>query len=473
MHPVSRPTALHNHIGGWPQGSPDFQTLTMTRISDAWPNPHQSLQDLEPDHVHRITLAVSFLQSHLQGIRAFASSLHPQQRLCNIDTDRFTWGQSFTVFEVVFDDGLSWILRLGMCSDDEYYNTTAQLERKILNEAAALHLVRERTTIPVPAIIAYSPVTSPSSPLGPDAPPFVMMTALQGTTIEDLGIAISEEGDPLQGDDTKRPILERYLSDIADLHVQLSRITFDQIGSFVLNSDDSVTIGPGAEYGVGPFTSAQKYFEVQAEAYEMLAQVEGSDDGTDDDRQRRQFVASLWKDAVMSHLDKRDDAGPFPMRHGDLHSQNILVDSSGHIVGVLDWDCAGTVPWEAFAVPTFEVSGDFVDLGYGNKEDRLVVHEAFNRRLRQIDNSPKSPSGRTLADLHDSKAGHIAGYLAYWMLCTACDYDYTGRALHDIMGSEQDIETDFRNFAVARGYEPDLAHSDERCGTPSTLVSVN
>jgi len=392
---------------------------------------------------------VSYLQMHIKAIEAFAASLHPTATACSIRPDRFTWGQSFTVFEVEFEDGVSWVLRLGMCTDDEYYHTAAQLERKILNEVAALRLVSERTSIPVPSVIAFSAAASADSPLGPHAPPFVLMTAMQGTTIEDLGITISEEGDPLQGDDSKRPILLRYLSDIADLHVQLSRITFDRIGSFVLGPDGNVTIGPGADYGVGPFTSAKEYFEVQSEAYRMLAEADSAGDCPEDNQLiKRQFVASLWRAAIMSLLDERDDKGPFPVRHGDLHSQNILVDNTGHIVGVLDWDCAGTVPWEAFAVPTFEVSGDFVDLGYGSREDRLAVHQAFNDRLRTIVDVPTSPSGRSLADLHNSKAGHVAGYLAYWMFCMECDFEYTGRALHEIIGIQGDIEHTLKQYAA-------------------------
>ena len=52
----------------------------------------------------------------------------------------------------------------------------------------------------------------------------------------------------------------------------------------------------------------------------------------------------------MPLVDERDERGPFSMRHGYLHSENILVDSTAHIVGVLDWDCTATVRWEAFVV---------------------------------------------------------------------------------------------------------------------------
>lgn len=426
----------------------------MPPISDSWPDVDASLNALEPDYADRITSMVASLQSRFTQIAYYASSLHPTNLPCRIITDRYTWGQSFAVFEILFNDGLSWIIRFGMRPMDVYFNTAAQLERKILNEVAALRLVRERTTIPVPHIIAYHPIISPANPLGPDAPAFVLMTAMTGVTIGEYGISTGGPGDPLQGDETNRPILHRYLRDIADIHVQLSRITFDRIGSFVLGEDGHVSVGPGADYGLGPFASAKEYFKIQADAYEKLAEAEleafeaESSDPTA--RLKRQFVAALWRAAIMPLLDDRDDKGPFPMRHGDLHNENILVDSTGHIVGVLDWDCAGTVPWEAFAVPTFEVSGDFADLGGGSREERLAVHDLFNRALVEAQDKSTLPSGRTLADLHNSNAGHVGAYLAYWMFSMACDYDQTGRALHDIIGLPDDMDLAFQRFVAAR-----------------------
>lgn len=459
----------------------------MPPISDNWPDVQASLDVLEPEYAERVTSMLDFLQPHFTHIANYATSLHPQRLACRLITDHYTWGQSFTVFEVLFSNDTSWIIRFGMRPMDAYFNTAAQLERKILNEVAALHLVRQRTTIPVPEIIAFHPIPSPSNPLGPDFPAFVLMTAITGTTIEDCGIAIHElstatgcggkAGDPLGGDESKRPILQRYLRDIADIHVQLSRITFDRIGSFVIDDQGHVSVGPGADFGLGPFESAKEYFAIQAEAYEKLAIAAGLDEesgdlieegitNTDGAQLKRRFVASLWRAAMMPLVDERDDRGPFPMRHGDLHSENILVDATGHIVGVLDWDCAGTVPWEAFAVPTFEVSGHFTDAESADnrkspqRQERPIVHDAFNRELAAAEAKGgavagnKPPSGRTLAALHNSDAGHVGAYLAYWMYSLACDYEQTGRALHRMLGSGDDIDQAFQKFAREVGAAP-------------------
>src|SRR5258708_7578628 len=134
----------------------------MTPISDNWPDVQGSLEIMEPEYRMRITTMVDQLTPYRKSIESYASSLHPQRRSCRL-LDHYTWGQSFLVYELLFDEE-SWIIRFGMRPMDAYFNTAEQLERKILNEAASLRLVRERTTIPVPTIIAYHAHPSPSNP---------------------------------------------------------------------------------------------------------------------------------------------------------------------------------------------------------------------------------------------------------------------------------------------------------------------
>src|SRR6201999_1082203 len=105
---------------------------------------------------------------------------------------------------------------------------------------------------------------------------------------------------------------------------------------------------------------------------------------------KKRFVAFMWRSGVLPLISARDKYGPFPMRHGDLHADNVLVDSTGHIVGVIDWDCAATVPWEVFAVPGVDTSAFFVDVfgvGKPRANVRPLRHLIFNRALKATQTS--------------------------------------------------------------------------------------
>ncbi|KAF5329708.1 hypothetical protein D9619_008966 [Psilocybe cf. subviscida] len=189
-------------------------------------------------------------------------------------------------------------------------------------------------------VIAHYAHSSPINPLGASLPAFAydvdrlsstdrkhcqisesaIGKLLQGMTIADCGIAIEELGScayqsapamaaPLGGDEGERLVLQCYIRDIADIHVQLSRVTFDHIGSFAFDAR-----GEGC---------ALEYFAVRAEAYENFARAaeeqddseEAKDGGADDaGALKRRFVASLWRKAMMPLVDAQDGHGLFPMR---------------------------------------------------------------------------------------------------------------------------------------------------------------
>ncbi len=116
----------------------------MAPISSNWPDTQASLEIMEPEYAHRVTSMVEQIKPHHSRIESYASSLHPNHLSCKLLGENYTWGQSFLVYELLFEDDTSWIIRFGMRPMDAYFNTAAQLQRKILNEVAALHLVRRR-----------------------------------------------------------------------------------------------------------------------------------------------------------------------------------------------------------------------------------------------------------------------------------------------------------------------------------------
>ncbi|CAG8900548.1 unnamed protein product [Penicillium egyptiacum] len=45
--------------------------------------------------------------------------------------------------------------------------------------------------------------------------------------------------------------------------------------------------------------------------------------------------------------------GPFPLRHTDSLHSNVIVDTEFNVLSIIDWEHAGTVPWERLEFPRF------------------------------------------------------------------------------------------------------------------------
>jgi hypothetical protein len=282
----------------------------------------------------------------------------------------------------------------------------------------------------------------------------MVLTSIEGMHMTTLGIDMSNP-DPTCGDETKLPILTKYFYDLAGVHVQLSGITYPLIGSFIIDAFGDNLIGPSIERAVGPFTSSTVYFRALADHFDHIASADSSH--SEVDRLKKQFVTFMWRSAILLLVDTHDDHGPFPLCHGDLHVDNILVDSSGHIVGLLDWDSAATVPWEVFAAPGVDTSAFFVEVFETGKPKIDIFpprHAIFNRALKARQTSSSLPSGKSLAELHSSTAAHIGAYLALFMASMECDYRFVGRSLYNLLGWGGDIDEGFTKFLTTCEWQP-------------------
>jgi hypothetical protein len=152
--------------------------------SDSWKPVNQALEIW--DEIAR-TRIESFVRGlNFDKIKEYATTLHPNRATCSINESVFTLGQTFVVFEIVFSDGLLWIIRLKMPNRERQRSSFLSTTEC---EIATLRLIRERTSIPVPQVMAFA--SSPAhSPLGKEGPLFVIVTPLFGRTLSQWDIVL-------------------------------------------------------------------------------------------------------------------------------------------------------------------------------------------------------------------------------------------------------------------------------------------
>ncbi|CAG8197303.1 unnamed protein product [Penicillium salamii] len=135
----------------------------------------------------------------------------------------------------------------------------------------------------------------------------------------------------------------------------MSNIRFSKIGMIIQNDDGSYDVDAIPGLG-GPFETAAEYFTAWCKTVkfptretdirarlpyhlqdEMLESIEKFPD---------QIQESLHKFLVKNE-------GPFPLYHRDFRHSNVIIDNNYNILSIIDWDNAGTVPWEIVEFPLF------------------------------------------------------------------------------------------------------------------------
>lgn len=272
-------------------------------------------------------------QVDLDGLRTIASDLRGGQN-CTI-IDNYTCGAYNLVFEILFDDGISWIARLGsaapmqVVSQELVFESPKYKQHITESEIATMKYVRQHTTIPVPEVYGYDTGTD-----NPARSPYILMECIRGWRT------------PAKLGDLSEDALRKVLDQLADVLVQLSTLQFPKIG--YLHTDDA------SEYRidsmldrrgkrVGPFSTAADYYRWRANqplnrSNESLL-----------DLQDALFHSYLYQLSLPFLSSGIRNEGPFPLAHNDLGVHNALFDEDWKLVGVIDWSGACVVPWESFA----------------------------------------------------------------------------------------------------------------------------
>ncbi|KFX90998.1 hypothetical protein V490_06148 [Pseudogymnoascus sp. VKM F-3557] len=239
-------------------------------------------------------------------------------------------------------------------------NLPLEPRHKTLSEVATIEWVHKNTNIPVPKIIHYD--ASNHNPIGFE---YILMTKLPGKPLTDevwksISFAAKEE------------LIKR----LAELSASLYKKQFRGIGS--LYSAFPPKIGPvldskffwhdniNLDVPRGPFSSAREWYHATLKLKQQAAisTIAGLRDAVVDayDKIDQVLVQSTLQviSRVRPLIDKilpvgslgGDEAEPSMLFHESLNWYNILVDDSGALTGILDWQCTPVVPvWSACTLP--------------------------------------------------------------------------------------------------------------------------
>lgn len=231
---------------------------------------------------------------------------------------------------------------------------------KTLSEVATMSFVRAKTSIPVPKVIAYN--ADLKNELGFE---WILMERINGRPLDECWDRISwlKKGLLIQK-------LVKFIS-------ELSELEFRGIGSlyeYQLNSRLK-GITSNVEYVVGEailpafFVGDHIQLDVHRGPYHTSAEFvfahtqfllndiqncgEPDKKGLREDVKGAQVVYDKLQLIIPKLFPETSRERTF-LSHQDLSSKNILIDDSGDIAGIIDWESLVTAPpWQAYQLPQF------------------------------------------------------------------------------------------------------------------------
>ncbi|KAJ5123986.1 uncharacterized protein N7515_007811 [Penicillium bovifimosum] len=311
------------------------------------------------------------------------------------------------VLQVTFDDGYAVLARLP-------YKTTVPKHHAVASEAATLALLRAHG-VPVPKVLAYSP--DQTNAVGTE---YILLERLEGTPLSDQWFSM----------DTKTRV--KVMRQIVDLERRFMSIHFPASGSLYHRRDldgsqhfipvsDDIVVGPTAQHewwyreraslkvDRGPWNTFSACFEAPAkreiEFCERFGKPRLHVERYLREIHRFQKLSPIPYQRLLTNYLKLAPYLDVPsghrmsrptLRHPDFSPNNILVNTSNDVVGIIDWQhavilplclCAG-IPdhfqnWgdplsETLSKPEVKLPDNFDKL---SNEEQGTVQEMMRRRI--------------------------------------------------------------------------------------------
>ncbi|CAI7581531.1 unnamed protein product [Penicillium bialowiezense] len=317
------------------------------------------------------------VEPDLGAIEQTIKSLHPSSK--SVQVAFLAQGALNKLYDVTIDNDETFIIRVSL-PVDPYYKTTS--------EVARLEWISRTTSIPVPRVITCQP--SRESPIGFE---WIAMTKMPGKPLKERWRSL-----PFSA---KKGLVQDFAVHFACLFQnQLQGIgnichTQSSLGDPILAKtalSTSAVISTARDPLAGDSMLAKSTSSKHDTTYPGDSPLSGAEDSHDQNRDwiisRLSLSEKEWQSKLdclpASELDSDDEADlddatrtlkiirqlqgllpsvfrpsgdepePSVIFHDDLSGQNILVDESGGLTAVLDWECVSALPlWIACDYPAF------------------------------------------------------------------------------------------------------------------------
>ncbi|KAH7240285.1 kinase-like domain-containing protein [Fusarium redolens] len=357
-------------------------------------------------------------------------------------------------------------------------------DEKVRYEVATMRYVAANTTITVPKIYHWG--TSQENPLG--LGPFMIMEYIENETT--LSQALNNPTlDPTDSHSLDPNIsdarLEFLYRQMANIILQLSTLSFPEIGSLVENDERNISL------------CGRPLMQNMNSILDLTGSLENEDDARDK-YVARQLFRNLASEGRLDSKSSNDDYGTsFRLFSEDLRPSNVLIDKDLKVVGVIDWEFAYAAPaefsfdspwWLFLEYPEYWPGGyekwmeayeprfDTLITVLRDEERKLKTQKAVENGLKDLDvsdNEPLSLSQKTQRSWASKE--WMIRYLArniwafdfiYWRYLDPVffgnneDGDYRAR-LANLSQKQQDAMEPFVKFKMSQEKERKLVQWSE------------
>ncbi|KAI1758245.1 hypothetical protein F4782DRAFT_477124 [Xylaria castorea] len=287
----------------------------------------------------------------------WVSTLHGDHLPCKLATHKLddSRGAYNINCKVVFSNGEKWMVRFPMVG------RVMHADEKVEIEVAAMELIRQQTSVPIPDIKAWG--LAIDNPLG--IGPFIMTAFIEGVVVAEI---LQNTDARIMKEDVSEHVVEAIYRQTINFQLQLQKLTFPRIGSMTSTSTTGEpgfaapinsrpltkkahdffenggvdTLGPRNE----TYLSTTEYFHhiVDQDLQHLHAQLNSVDDAED---ARDKFVYwNVMKALIARHVLPGRDKGPFKYMCDDFQPTNMIVNNEHDlkIIAVIDWEWSYAAP---------------------------------------------------------------------------------------------------------------------------------